>query len=338
MPAPDADGLLRAHVVDDRRPRVVLRRPHEPLGGVRQPLGRLGDRRHLAPPEEVEGRVVGAEVARLVDRRGERVRARRGGWRRAATRRPAVRCCIAHGHVACELVITCSPRRAVVPRVVQDAVVAGEPAGEDRRVVGERDRREPGHRAPLVRGAHLDQAGDVRRLAGGGHRVEHVGVHAVEQEPDDVPRAARPRRRARRRARRRPARRGGGRASSGAQPRSSAMVGATSTSRPARGHEAVVAHALARRSRTARGPARSRASRARRGGRPGPPSCARRCAARTGRARPGWSNSCAMWSYANGIGVGVARRVRVGELGGEADEAVGRLVGDRILAVPPVRS
>ena len=38
---------------------------------------------------------------------------------------PSSRCCIDHGHVACELVITCSPVRAVAPRVVQDAVVAG---------------------------------------------------------------------------------------------------------------------------------------------------------------------------------------------------------------------
>ena len=45
----------------------------------------------------------------------------------------------------------------------------------------------------------------------GGHRVEHVGVRAVEQEADDVARPSGRRRRARRRARRRPGRRDGGR-------------------------------------------------------------------------------------------------------------------------------
>ena len=66
----------------------------------------------------------------------------------------------------------------------------GVAAGEDRRVVRERDRRHAGDRAPLVRRAHLDEAGDVRRLARGRERVEHVGVRAVEQEADHVARAA----------------------------------------------------------------------------------------------------------------------------------------------------
>ena len=66
--------------------------------------------------------------------------------------------------------------------------MAGEAAGEDRRVVGERDRRQAGHRAPLVGGAHRHEARDVRCLARRRHGVEHVGVHAVEQEADDVAR------------------------------------------------------------------------------------------------------------------------------------------------------
>ena len=79
---------------------------------------------------------------------------------------------------------------AVVPRVVQDPVVPGVAAGEDRRVVRERDRRHPGHRAVPVRRARRDEARDVRRLAVGRTRVEHVRVGAVEQEHDDVARRA----------------------------------------------------------------------------------------------------------------------------------------------------
>ena len=41
-------------------------------------------------------------------------------------------------------------------------------------------------------GARRHQPSDVGRLAGGGERVEHVGVGAVEQEADDVPRPAPP--------------------------------------------------------------------------------------------------------------------------------------------------
>src|SRR6266508_4960824 len=72
MAAPDPDRLLDPHVVDDRRPRVVLRRPHEPLGRVGDALGTLGDGRHLVATEEVERRVVGPDVGRLVDGSAER--------------------------------------------------------------------------------------------------------------------------------------------------------------------------------------------------------------------------------------------------------------------------
>ena len=94
-----------------------------------------------------------------------------------------------HGHVAGELVMTCSPVDAVVPRVVEDAVMPGMRAGDDRRVVRERDRRQRRHRAVTERDAHLDEPRDVRRLAPRGHVVEDVGVGAVEEEPDDVLRA-----------------------------------------------------------------------------------------------------------------------------------------------------
>ena len=176
---------------------------------------------------------------------------------------------------------------AVEPGVVQDPVVAGVAPGEDRRVVGERHRRQPAiaphsYAVPIV-----DQPGDVGCLAGGGHaRRARWGSR---RRTGSRRRAAgvRRRRRARRRAPRRPGPRGGGRRRRARTPSSSAIVGATSTSRADARHQAVVAHALARRSRTVPGPARPRATRARRGGRPGPPSCGRPSASRTGRARPG---------------------------------------------------
>ena len=193
--------------------------------------------------------------------------------------------------------------RAVVPRVVEDAVVAGVRAGEDRRVVRERDGRQAAiapcrYAVPIV-----DQPRDVRGLAARRHVVEHVRVRAVEQEADHVLRAAArvehvgehlavlaPRGTCRRRAARTRAAR--------------ATVGATSTSRPPR-DEPVRSARPCRRSRTAPGPGRPRASRARRGGRPGPPSCGRRsgCTQRSGAA--GWSNSWAI----------VLVRVRVGVVG-----------------------
>ena len=124
----------------------------------------------------------------------------------------------------------------VAPRVVEDAVVAGVGAGEDRRVVGERHRRQRRHRAVLEGGAHRHEAGDVRRLAPVGHVVEDVRVAPVEQEPDDV--VGRGRRRAGRRAPRRPGATGNRPSSIGATPISAATVGATSTSRHARRHAA----------------------------------------------------------------------------------------------------
>ena len=235
--------------------------------------------------------------------------------------------------------MTCSPRGAVEPRVVQDAVVAGEAAGEDRRVVGERDRRERRHRAPLVRGAHRRSGG--RRSAPRPRAaivVEHVGVRAVEQEPDDVARADRRRGRARRCARRRPGRRGGGRASSGAQPRSSAMVGATSTSRPARGtspSSRTPLPAITNGARACTTPSEPCSPR-------WPPWSSQLCAAvcstqRSGAA--GWSKSCAIVVERERVRVGARGRVRVGELGVEADEPVGGLVGERIRRrSPPMRS
>ena len=283
MAAPDADGLLGAHVVDDRRPRVVLRRSHEPLGGVGEAVGRLGDRRHLTAPEEVERRVVGTEIAGLVDRRGEGVGV------------GAVDGVVQRFDAGGEVLHRPRPRRlrirddllaggAVVPRVVEDAVMPREPAGEDRGVVGEGDRRESGHRPPFVGGAHLDQASDVGCRAGGGHRVQHVRVHAVEEEADEVTGPttggvehvvahdavlAREVVAMSSRARTRGARRGWARRRPGGPPAARSRRCAPPC----------------RRSRTAPAPAGPPTNRARPGGRPGPPSCARRCAARRGRAR-----------------------------------------------------
>ena len=225
---------------------------------------------------------------------------------------------------------------AVEPRVVQDAVVAGErPVRIDvwfaSVTVGQ-----PGHRAPLVRRAHLDQAGDVRRLARGGHVVEHVGVGAVEQEADDVPGPPGRRDRARRCARRRPARRGGGRGASGSHPRSSAIVGATSTSRAARGTRPSLRTPLpaitngARACTTPSEPCSPR----------WPPWSSQLCAPECSTHRSGaagWSKSCAIWSYANGYELRVACGVRVGELGGRGRRA-GRATGRRTGRSPCRRS
>ena len=52
--------------------------------------------------------------------------------------------------------------------------MAGVRAGDDRRVVRERDGRQRRHRAVAERDAHLDEARDVRRLAARAHVVEHV--------------------------------------------------------------------------------------------------------------------------------------------------------------------
>ena len=69
--------------------------------------------------------------------------------------------------------------------------MAGMRAGDDRRVVGERDRRQRRHRAVTERDAHLDEPRDVRRFAARAHVVEDVGVRAVEEERDHVTRALR---------------------------------------------------------------------------------------------------------------------------------------------------
>ena len=67
----------------------------------------------------------------------------------------------------------------------------GMRAGDDRRVVGERDGGQRRHRAVTERDAHLDEARDVRRFAARAHVVEHVGVRAVEEERDHVARPLR---------------------------------------------------------------------------------------------------------------------------------------------------
>jgi len=164
--------------------------------------------------------------------------------------------------------------RAVEPRVVEDAVMAGMRAGDDRRVVREGDRRERRHRAVTERDAHLDEAGrrwalrpartcrrarwswcrrTGRRQRGSGAptgRARRRALHRLGPRRICRRRAARSRGARRSWAR---CRRGGRRGGSG-----------RATSRPCR------------RSPSAPGPARSRSIRARRGGRPGLPSCGRR--------------------------------------------------------------
>ena len=124
--------------------------------------------------------------------------------------------------------------------------MAGEAAGEDRRVVGERDRREPGHRAPLVRGAHLDRAG--RRSAPRPRRPSRTARWGSRRRTGSRRRGAAARRRGRARRSRTtpswPAR--WWPSSSGAQPRSSAMRGRDVDQAAGARHEPVVAHALAR--------------------------------------------------------------------------------------------
>ena len=114
---------------------------------------------------------------------------------------PSSRCCIDHGHVACEFVITCSPALAIPPRVVQDAVVTRVAPGEDRRVVRERHRRHArrsrptrtpcpsrsggrrsaprrSRRACRARWGSRRRAGSRRRDAGVAVTgFEHVGAH-----------------------------------------------------------------------------------------------------------------------------------------------------------------
>ena len=334
MAAEDAERLIDAHVVDDRRPRVVLRRAHEPLGRVREAERVLRDRRHLAAPEEVERRVVGAGVARLVDRRGERVgpRAVHGVVDRLDARREVL-----HAPRPRRLRVgdDLLARRAVVPRVVEDAVVAGMRAGDDRRVVGERDGRQRRHRAVAERDAHLDEARDVR-----------------------APRRARPCRRARWSSCRRT---GSRRRGAGARAGSS-----TSVERVAVLHgEVACPSASAARSRAAR---RSWARRRRGAPRAGTrPSVAHALAADHERrprlheperavlaevaalvlpvvrggvehaevGRGGRVEELGDLVERVRVGVVGAVRVRVGALVVEADELVGRLVGERVAARRP---
>ena len=243
-----------------------------------------------------------------------------------------------HGQVACELVITCSPVGAVEPRVVEDAVMAGVRAGDDRRVVRERDGGQRRHRAVTERDAHLDEARDVRCFAPRAHVVEDVGVRAVEQERDHVARALRRVEHVEERlavldrdvvCRRRAARSRGARRSSGRCRRGGRRAGSRrATSRPCR------------RSPSARAPARSRSSRARRGGRPGLPSCARPSGSRRGRARRASRRAARSARrrtgrrWRRGAGAGAPRSAS------RPDELVGRLVGERVAARrgPPRRS
>ena len=107
------------------------------------------------------------------------------------------------------------------------------------------------------------------------------------------------------------------------------MVGATSTSRPARGTSPSLRTPLpaitngARACTTPSEPCSPR----------WPPWSSQLWAAEWSTQRSGaagWSNSCAIVVVRERVRVAVAVRVRVGALGVEAGEPVGRLVGERI--------
>ena len=208
-------------------------------------------------------------------------------------------------------------------------MVAREAAGQDRRVVRERHRGQPRHRPVRVRGAHVEQARHVRRFAGGGHVVEHVGVGAVAQEPDDVRR--RPPARSRTSSRTSPSWPWTyDPSSAGARPSSSATVGATST-RPGPRHQPVGAHPFPATMKgacactTSSDPCSPRC----------PPWSSQLWAAewithRSGAA--GWSKSWATCSYPNGYELS-RLRVGVGALGVQAGEPVRRLIGEGIGAL-----
>ena len=128
--AQDAHCLLHAHVVHDRGPRVILRRSHEPLGGMREPDGIVRDRWDFTAAEEVEGGVARIYVARLVAGRGERVgpRAVHRSVNRFASWGEVLHRLMPGGtRVGDDLLAL----RAVPPRVVEDAVMAGMTAGDD---------------------------------------------------------------------------------------------------------------------------------------------------------------------------------------------------------------
>ena len=152
-PAPDAGRLLDARVVDARRPPVVLQGPHEPLRGVRELVGRRWPVDHLALAQHLEGGPRSERVARLVDRHGQIVGpgATHGRMDRVDLGTEPLHRGRPCGRRVGDHLLTAGP---VVPRVVQDLVVTGVGAGEDRGVVGERHRRERRHGAELERGAH----------------------------------------------------------------------------------------------------------------------------------------------------------------------------------------
>ena len=201
--------------------------------------------------------------------------------------------------------------------------MTGEAPGEDRRVVGERDRRH----APPSRPTRMPYPSSISRATLGASPAAAM-------------------RRARWGSRRRT---GSPTTCAGAPASGSSTSSRTTPSGPARraGRNPAVGDGgrdvdetadprtirrgarLSLRSRTAPVPARRRAIRARRGGRPGPPSCGPRSAPRTDRVRR-VVEELRHLLVRERIHVVAAIGMRVGELGLEADEVVGRLVGERI--------
>ena len=100
---------------------------------------------------------------------------------------PAMRCCIAHGHVACELVITCSPRAR--GRTTRCGGCRGGPGCAPVRIdvwlasvtVGSDAIAPCSNAVPISMSRATFGASPAAAIV-----VEHVGVRAVEQEADDV--------------------------------------------------------------------------------------------------------------------------------------------------------
>ena len=198
-------------------------------------------------------------------------------------------------------------------------------------MVGERDGGQPRHRAVLVGGAHLHQTRDVGRFAGERERVEHVRVGAVEQEADHVVRSRR--RRVEHVVERTTVLAGEeGAVGAGLDPEQRAHGGRDVDQPADTGHDAVAAHACA-------------ADHERRPGlhhteRPvltAVPTCVLPVVgAGVHHAQVGCGGVIEQLGHlleGEGIGVGGPGGVGIGQFGSQPRQAVGRLVGERILAV-----
>ena len=170
------DDLLQAEPVDLGGPRVIRVGGDEFLRGVRVVLGRRERAAH-APgairrprlADQLEGRIVGAAVDRLVDAGGREPgtgledRANSGAQQVAGVM-PGARVVrqVAGAGVAVE------------EDVADDAVTSGSDAAERAGVVDQRDARELGDRSAGKRAAPLEQPGDVGQRSAGGELEQIV--------------------------------------------------------------------------------------------------------------------------------------------------------------------